>query len=204
MSAILGAYRDGYADQIYAVTVGSEALYRKEYTGAQLADLIKDARSKLPPGVKVGTADSWHLFDDGTADALIPAADILLCNAFSYWQGQDIGNATYAFLDDVGRAFGRIAAVSGSRDRPETWVGETGWPSDGTDYQRAEVGLGNAHRFYDESVCLLVRWGYKVFAFEAFDEAWKPKSVGLDGKEADETHWGVMNGDRSLKYSLQC
>jgi glucan 1,3-beta-glucosidase len=49
-----------------------------------------------------------------------------LCNAFSYWQGQVIGNATGSFFDDIMQAFGHIQAVSGSTDKPELWVGETG------------------------------------------------------------------------------
>jgi glucan 1,3-beta-glucosidase len=31
----------------------------------------------LLPGVKVGTADSWNKYADGTADAVIQGADIL-------------------------------------------------------------------------------------------------------------------------------
>jgi len=125
MSAIQDAFQNGFGDQIYAVTVGSEALYRKEFTGQELADRIQSVQKTLS-GVKVGTADSWHLFHDGTADAVIPVADILLCNAFSYWQGQEIGNATYSFFDDIHRAFEHIQKVSGTSDKPELWVGETG------------------------------------------------------------------------------
>lgn len=49
-----------------------------------------------------------------------------LCNAFSYWQGQTINNATGSFFDDIMQAFGHIQSVSGSTDKPELWVGETG------------------------------------------------------------------------------
>jgi len=83
-------------------------------------------------------------------------------------------------------------------------VKKKGWPSAGTDYQAAEVSVENAERYYRQNVCGMVTWGFNVFSFEAFDEPWKPKSKGLDGKDADETHWGVMNADRSEKYSLQC
>ena len=50
----------------------------------------------------------------------------------------------------------------------------------------------------------MVTWGVNVFVFEAFDEPWKPASVGEDGKAADETHWGVMTVDRVPKYDLTC
>lgn len=47
-------------------------------------------------------------------------------------------------------------------------------------------------------------WGYNAFFFEAFDEPWKPASVGDNGNVADETTWGAMTADRKKKYSLKC
>jgi exo-beta-1,3-glucanase (GH17 family) len=84
-----------YADTIYAVTVGSETLYRGNFTGEELADKIKTVKSKLPSGIKVGTADSWNKFADGTGDAIIGTADIIMVNAFAFWQGASRENATY-------------------------------------------------------------------------------------------------------------
>jgi glucan 1,3-beta-glucosidase len=62
----------------------------------------------------------------------------------------------------------------------------------------------NAQIFWDQGVCGMFDWGYNIFFFEAFDEPWKPASIGLNGQAADETHWGAMNADRSLKFPLQC
>ncbi len=42
------------------------------------------------------------------------------------------------------------------------------------------------------------------FRFSAFDEPWKPASVGDNGKAADETAWGAMTADRKTKFSLKC
>lgn len=50
----------------------------------------------------------------------------------------------------------------------------------------------------------MLAWGVNVFYFEAFDEPWKPKSVGDTGASSDETHWGAFNADRSSKFSLTC
>lgn len=115
----------GYEDQLYAITVGSESMYRGNFTGTELADKIKDMK-KAAPLFKIGTADSWNKYQDGTADAVIKEADILLTNAFSYWQGQTRDNATACFFDSIMQAFGRIQSVSGSLTKPELWVGETG------------------------------------------------------------------------------
>lgn len=87
----------------------------------------------------------------------------------------------------------------------EFWTGETGWPTDGgSDYGAAKAGTKNAETYWDDAVCGMLAWGGNVFSFEAFDEPWKPKSVGESGESSDETHWGVMNADRSTKFSLSC
>lgn len=73
-------YASEYSDSIYAFTVGSEALYRHEQdasTGLSADQLFtkiqdfKDATQKANLPQKVGTADSWNKFQDGTADVLI-------------------------------------------------------------------------------------------------------------------------------------
>jgi glucan 1,3-beta-glucosidase len=52
-----------------------------------------------------------------------------LANAFSYWQGQDISNATATYFDDMQQAIGHIQEVSGSLDSIRIMNGETGWPT---------------------------------------------------------------------------
>lgn len=189
-----------YPDQVYAITIGSETLYRGTFTADQLVEKINDMRAAAPQ-FRYGTADSWNKYADGTADPVIGSCDIVLVNAFAYWQGQEIGNATATLVDDINQAYGRIL---GSGKTPELWIGETGWPSDGTAYQNALPGLDNARTFYHDGVCGELEKDSNVFVFEAFDEPWKPASIGLDGSAADETHWGVMSADRVPKYDLRC
>lgn len=84
-------------------------------------------------------------------------------------------------------------------------TGETGWPtSPDVHYGSAQGGLENAKQFYQKGFCALIDWGFSAFYFEAFDEPWKPKSVGLSGHAADETTWGAMDADRKAKFSLMC
>ncbi|EFQ29541.1 glucan 1,3-beta-glucosidase [Colletotrichum graminicola M1.001] len=101
----------GYEGQVYAVIVGSESLYRG-------IAAISPAWSRCLD-FKIGTADSWNKYQDGTADAVIEQADVLLANAFSYWQGQTRDNATACFFESTMQAFGRIQRVSGSTNKPE-------------------------------------------------------------------------------------
>ncbi|KAF2461119.1 putative glucan 1,3-beta-glucosidase [Lineolata rhizophorae] len=205
-TSAITAVADEYQDNIYAVTVGSETLYRGNFTGEELLDKINTVKDQLPSSIKVGTADSWNKFDDGTADAVIRGGvDILFVNAFAYWQGQDIDNATATYFEDMQRAFGHIQDVSGSLDSPELWNGETGWPTTGgSDFGPAEASTENAQQYWQQGVCGMLEWGVSLFYFEAFDEPWKPDSIGDNGEAADEKHWGAMTVDGDLKFSLEC
>ena len=66
-------------DAVYAITVGSETLYRGNFTGPQLLQKINTVGgSEALKGIKIGTADSWNKYADGTADALITGGVKLL------------------------------------------------------------------------------------------------------------------------------
>lgn len=204
---VLSTYATQYKPQVYAVTVGSETLYRGNFTGEELLEKINDVKQLLGGDVKVGTADSWNKYADGTADAVIKGGvDLLLANGFSYWQGASAGkDAIQVYFDDMQQALGHIQDLSGSLDKIEFWNGETGWPTDGgSDYEAAKAGTQNAADFYSKGFCGLLDWGVNAFYFEAFDEPWKPDSVGDNGSAQDEKHWGAMNSDRSTKFSLKC
>lgn len=124
----LTTYVPKFKDQVYAVTVGSESLYRGNFTGSELLEKIMDVKEALGGDVKCGTADSWNKFADGTADDVIKGGvDILFANGFSYWQGKSAGKeATSTYFDDMQQALGHIQELTGSLDAIEFWNGETG------------------------------------------------------------------------------
>jgi len=204
----LREYVPKYPDQVYGITVGSETMYRANFTGQQLLDKINAVREDVPGVKKIGTADSWNKFQDGTADDLIKSSNVtlILANAFAYWQGKAAGSdAIYTYFDDIQQALTKIQTISGSMDRIEFWNGESGWPTDGgSDFGAAKAGTSLAADYYKKAVCGMLDWGVNAFYFEAFDEPWKPVSKGDGGAVADETHWGAMNADRSAKFDLQC
>lgn len=74
----------------------------------------------------------------------------------------------------------------------------------GTDYGAAKAGTSNAAAYHKSGVCGMLDWGVDVFYFEAFDEPWKPASVGDNGAAEDETHWGAYTSDRTAKFNLSC
>ena len=96
------------------MTVGSETLYRGNFTGAELLAKIRDVKAILPD-TKVGTADSWNKFADGTADAVIEGGvDLLMANGFAYWQGKQVGQgAEHTYFEDMAQALERVQTVGG-------------------------------------------------------------------------------------------
>jgi glucan 1,3-beta-glucosidase len=102
-------------------------------------------------------------------------------------------NSFQVYLDDMYQAITHFEKITGGKNMPEVWNGETGWPTAvGTDYDAAQGGLSNAEHFYQNGFCSLI------------DEPWKPSSIGDNGKAADETTWGAMTADRKAKFSLKC
>ncbi|KAF5096493.1 hypothetical protein DV451_004210 [Geotrichum candidum] len=197
-------------DNVVAFTVGSEALYRKDMTASELADKItdiknfvsniKDKNGKSFGSVPVGTADSWNVLVDGGSAPVIKASDILLSNAFSYWQGQTQANSSYSFFDDIMQALQTVQSVKGSTDI-QFWVGETGWPTSGENFEISEPSVENAAYFWQNAVCAIRAWGINTLVFEAYDESWKPDTSGIGGVEK---YWGVLNDDGTSKYDLNC
>lgn len=191
-------------------TVGSEALYREDMTASELADaidsikdLLKDIKDKNGDSygsVPVGTVDSWNVLVDGAALPAIKASDFVFANAFSYWQGQTMKNASYSFFDDIMQALQTIQTAKGSTDL-NFWVGETGWPTDGTNFESAYPSVDNAKQYWKEAICAMRAWGVNVCVFEASDEAWKPDTSGTSDVEK---YWGVYDKNNNLKYSLDC
>ena len=190
--------------------VGSEALYRKDLTASQLSEkilkvrdvlsYIKDSEGNSYSSKLVGTVDSWNVLVAGYNSEVIDVSDLLMANAFSYWQGQTMANASYSFFDDIMQALGTIQHDKGNTDI-EFWVGETGWPTEGTNFENAHPSIENAKTFWQEGVCAMRAWGVNVIAFEAFDEDWKPNTSGTSDVEK---HWGIFTSGDKLKYSISC
>ncbi|CAI5759525.1 unnamed protein product [Candida verbasci] len=190
--------------------VGSEALYRDDLTAQQLSDKINEIKDLVKniqdkdgnpySTVPVGTVDSWNVLVDGGSKPAIQTADIVLANAFSYWQGQTQQNASYSFFDDIMQALQTIQTVKGSTDI-DFWVGETGWPSDGSNFENAYPSVDNAKDFWQKAICAMRAWGINVAVFEAIDEAWKPDTSGINDVEK---HWGVWDANYNLKYPINC
>lgn len=197
-------------ETVSGILVGSEALYRKSMTAQKLAEVIgsiktllleiKDKNGMSYGSVPVGTVDSWNELVDLGSTPAIKAVDFVFVNAFSYWQGQNMNNASYSFFDDIMQALQTIQTLKGATNI-RFWVGETGWPTDGESFKEAVPSVSNARKYWIEAICAIRLWGIPVYLFEAFDEPLKLDTA--DVKEV-EKHWGAFTVDRKLKYDLSC
>jgi glucan 1,3-beta-glucosidase len=124
----------------------------------------------------------------------------------------------------MAQAKARIEQVAGDNAKNIRFGnGETGWPTGefpaitlfrpldsnssadgGSDYGAAKASTKLAQTYYKNAVCAMLTWGIDVFYFEAFDETWKPDSIGDNGERKDEKHWGLFTDDRVVKFDPAC
>lgn len=67
---IVSADVEQYGDTLFGITVGSEGIYRGTYNAGQLTAWIGDMK-KTFPNTKIGTADSWSCYTNGSLDNVI-------------------------------------------------------------------------------------------------------------------------------------
>lgn len=67
---IVSANVEQYGDTLFGITVGSEGMYRGTYDAQSLIGWIQDMK-KTFPNTKIGTADSWNCWNNGSMDGII-------------------------------------------------------------------------------------------------------------------------------------
>jgi len=176
------------------VNVGSESLYRKEIDPKLLAQRIYDVKGMVQGAygasqVAVGSADTWTAWVDPANEPVIDACDVIVMNAFPYWQGAKIENAPQVFRDAVANT------RSKTKGKPFV-VGETGWPTDGPNFGDATATVPNLQAYWSAIGCELRRDQVPNFWFSGFDEPGRESAI--------EKNFGIAKADKSLKISLSC
>ena len=67
---IVSADVEQYGDTLFGITVGSEGMYRGTYTATELTNWLADMK-KTFSNTKIGTADSWNCWNNGSMDSII-------------------------------------------------------------------------------------------------------------------------------------
>ncbi|KAL0067651.1 hypothetical protein AAF712_005366 [Marasmius tenuissimus] len=201
-------------DHIAGITVGNEFMLNYMLsngggspdsaignTGAAiLINNIQDTQKmlsdmKLPKTIPVGNSDAGAWFNT----RVLQAVDYGMANVHPWFANvtiQDAASWTNQFFQETNV---QPASLLSNKACPKMYIAETGWPTASSDKANesngaATASLANLQTFMDTFVCQANTNGTGYFFFEFTDEKWKDIQFG-----GVEGHWGLFNGDRSLK-----
>lgn len=165
--------------------VGNEVMYRKEMTEEELIAYIKRVKDAAPD-TQVGYVDAYYEFT--TRPNITAVCDVILANCYPYWEGCHID---YSLLY-MKQMFQQ--AVSADPNK-KVIITETGWPSQGTNYEDAVPSYVNAVKYFLNTQQWSAEENIDVFYFSSFDESWK---VGGEGDVG--AYWGIWDKNEKLKF----
>ena len=123
---------------------------------------------------------------------LAQAVDFITIHLLPYWENQPSG------IEDALRAVSDAhAAIERVFPGMEILIGETGWPSEGRQRERAVPSRVNQARFIRDFIRLAETSGWRYNLIEAFDQPWKRLNEGTVGG-----YWGMFDADRVDKGIL--
>lgn len=167
-----------YPDAIKAIIVGNEVLLRRDRTGAELAAIIRNVKSRT--SLPVTYADVWEFWLKNPEIA--PLVDFITIHTLPYWEDIPIDVAKAAAHIDATRKH-----VAETFPGKEILIGEVGWPSAGRMREGALPSLSNQARLLDEVTKYARQGGYHFNWIEVIDQPWKRKSEGTVGG-----YWGLF------------
>lgn len=187
-------------DKNWQIESGVRSSIHLTYKKVQSTDCSQDTKQVIQgelgaTNVPIAMTDTWNAYILPETAPAIDASDIIMVNAFPYWEVSSPEEALTKFQEGIQRTVNVIG------DKPLV-IGETGWPTGGsvTDFsiRHGEAGLANAARYWKEAACYLTRQRIPFYWFEAFDE---PNKAGYEHPEAN---FGVATAEGKLKYDLEC
>ena len=121
-NALTDAITQYGADWIYAISVGSEDLYRGDSNAATLANQVENTRNAtraLNVTVPIGHIDTWQAWCRHGHEVLVSACDFIGVDSYPYFQNSSIEAAGVALRNSV------HAVQALSMGKP-VWITETG------------------------------------------------------------------------------
>lgn len=181
-------------DIVLGISVGSEALYRKEVKvktiiqyRAQVKELCVAADL---PNLPVSIVDIAPLYIQ--YPQLISAVDVVVTNSFPFWENIAIDDAA-AYLE---RETGSIRLQAEAQNK-EMIMGETGWPSDGFNPDTALASPELQTAYFQSFFCRMdkeLNWAY--YYFTGIDNAWRREQ---DPNNTIEGNFGFFYADLTMK-----
>ena len=172
-----------HPSSVRGIVVGNEALLRREVTGPQLVEYIRQIKSALPD-IPVTYADVWEFWLKHPEVA--PATDFVMIHILPYWEDNPVSiEQSMAHIRKIREELAR--KIPGK----EIVIGETGWPSEGRMREGALPSRENQARFMRGFVAMAEQEHWQYNLIEAFDQPWKRAKEGAVGG-----YWGLYDADR--------
>jgi glucan 1,3-beta-glucosidase len=182
IAGLLKLIKNGDVD---IAAVGNEVMYRKEMTEEELIAYIRQVKDAAPD-TQVGYVDAYYEFT--TRPNITAACDVILANCYPFWEGCHIDYS----LMYMKQMFHQ--AISADQNK-KVIITETGWPSQGTNYEAAVPSYENAVKYFLNTQQWSTEENIDVFYFSSFDESWK---VGGEGDVG--AYWGIWDKNEKLKF----
>jgi len=136
IAALLKLAKDGYVD---IAAVGSDVLYRNDLSDTELLDHIYRVKEALP-NIHIGYVDAYYEFTE--RPEITKACGVILANCYPFWESCHIDYS----LKYMKQMYNKAKAAGGGGKL--VIISETGWPSQGGDFKRAQPSKGNAMKYY--------------------------------------------------------
>lgn len=175
-----------YPHTIETVIVGNETLLREELNITELKayiQLIKE-QTKKP----VTTAEVWHTWEK--YPELAQSVSFITVHILPYWEKVPIDNFDEFVLN-------RYNYMQSLFPQKNIKIGETGWPSQGYNNNKALPSIKNQAMAIRGFINLAKEHNISYNIIEAFDQPWKGYEEGNVGQ-----YWGIFNSNRELKFKL--
>jgi exo-beta-1,3-glucanase (GH17 family) len=168
-----------FPDTITSVIVGNEVLLRGDLSVGDLANFIREVKSRI--SMPVTYADVWEFwlrYRD-----LQSAVDFVTVHILPYWEDFPLpASLAAAHVDAIRRQ------VADAIPNKEIFIGEIGWPSAGRMREAALPSPSNQARVISETMTLAQRENFRVNVIEAFNQPWKRRLEGATGG-----FWGIFD-----------
>ncbi|MEM7107836.1 MAG: MFS transporter [Bacteroidota bacterium] len=182
INTLIELARVGHVD---IAAIGNEVLLRDDLTKEELLEYIARVKEALP-NVPVGTVDTYYEFHEHPDLAM--ACDVILANAYPFWEGSDIKVASI-YLQHMHKL-----AENAGKGKPVI-ITETGWPNCGESMASAKPSNENAMKYFINVNNWCEKYNIDLFYFSSFDESWKVRHEGNVGQ-----NWGIWDKYEKLKY----
>ncbi len=172
-----------HPSSVRGIVVGNEVLLRREVTGPQLVEYIRQIKSALPD-IPVTYADVWEFWLKHPEVVL--ETDFVMIHILPYWEDDPVSiDQSMAHVRKIQEELAR--KIPGK----EIVIGETGWPSEGRMRESALPSRENQARFMRGFVAMAEQEQWQYNLIEAFDQPWKRAGEGAVGG-----YWGLYDTDR--------